>query len=76
MKRPPKYLCTARPVRVHRIHCQKCIVKDEPLPCTEAVIHMAKRFSASICKFFVPFARKDARLTQRRGHAARRIPGK
>jgi hypothetical protein len=55
--------------------CQKCIVKDERLPCTEAAVHMAKRFSASICNFFVPFARKDARLTQRRGHTARRIPG-
>lgn len=45
--------------------CQKCIVPDEHLPCTEAAVHTAKRFSASICKFFVPFARKDARLTQR-----------
>jgi nitrogen regulatory protein P-II 2 len=36
---------------------------------------MAQRFSASICKFFMPFARKDARLTLRRGHTARRIPG-
>jgi hypothetical protein len=36
---------------------------------------MAKRFSASTCKFFVPFALEDARLTQRRGHTARRIPG-
>jgi hypothetical protein len=50
-------------------------VKDERLPCTEAAIHMAQRFSASICKFFMPFAPKDARLTLRRGHTAQRIPG-
>jgi hypothetical protein len=36
---------------------------------------MAQRFSASICKFFMPFAPKDARLTLRRGHTALRIPG-
>jgi hypothetical protein len=55
--------------------CQKRIVKDERMPCTEAAVHMAKRFSASVCKFFMPFARKDARLTLRRGHTAWRIPG-
>jgi len=54
--------------------CQKRIVGDQRLPCTEAAVHKRQRFSASNCNFFVPFARNAARLTQRRGHAARRIP--
>ncbi len=45
------------------------------MPCTEAASDRHARFPPSICKFFVPFARKDARLTQRTLHVEAREIG-
>jgi nitrogen regulatory protein P-II 2 len=55
-----------RPGRFGSPHpCRKCIVADDWLSCTDAAANGPKSFPPSVCNFFVPFARKDAKLTHR-----------